>query len=217
MFDVDPRADKSVVQFGAWKVLPSPVAARRAAGEAEAEGGSVEVPRTSTAWSSRGEGEPSRPGPSCSASGGPRSARAVLCSAVMPSARCCCSRRLRPSFLPLPCLPVATARPSGLRPSTCRRRPHSSSWTSQARADPRPGAPARRGLVQSNSWHSFQVLSAAPPAVIMLVCRFVGIVFKAIGQPTVIGEIIAGAQRAAACAVRFGCDGHATQPPGRRA
>jgi len=51
----------------------------------------------------------------------------------------------------------------------------------------------------------------------MLVCRFVGIVFKAIGQPTVIGEIIAGAQRAAACAVRFGCDGHATQPPGRRA
>ena len=30
-------------------------------------------------------------------------------------------------------------------------------------------------------------------AVIMLVCRFVGIVFKSIGQPTVIGEIIAGA------------------------
>ena len=27
----------------------------------------------------------------------------------------------------------------------------------------------------------------------MLVCRFVGIVFKSIGQPTVIGEIIAGA------------------------
>jgi hypothetical protein len=30
-------------------------------------------------------------------------------------------------------------------------------------------------------------------AVIMLVCRFVGILFKAAGQPTVIGEIIAGA------------------------
>ena len=30
-------------------------------------------------------------------------------------------------------------------------------------------------------------------AVIMLVCRFVGIVFKSLGQPSVIGEIIAGA------------------------
>ena len=30
-------------------------------------------------------------------------------------------------------------------------------------------------------------------AVIMLVCRFVGLIFKALGQPTVIGEIIAGA------------------------
>jgi hypothetical protein len=30
-------------------------------------------------------------------------------------------------------------------------------------------------------------------AVIILVCRFVGIVFKACGQPAVIGEIIAGA------------------------
>jgi Kef-type K+ transport system membrane component KefB len=29
----------------------------------------------------------------------------------------------------------------------------------------------------------------------MLVCRFVGLVFKAAGQPTVIGEIIAGARR----------------------
>jgi Kef-type K+ transport system membrane component KefB len=29
----------------------------------------------------------------------------------------------------------------------------------------------------------------------MLVCRFIGLVFKAFGQPTVIGEIIAGAQR----------------------
>jgi Kef-type K+ transport system membrane component KefB len=26
----------------------------------------------------------------------------------------------------------------------------------------------------------------------MLVCRFVGLIFKALGQPTVIGEIIAG-------------------------
>ena len=29
----------------------------------------------------------------------------------------------------------------------------------------------------------------------MLVCRFVGLVFNAIGQPAVIGEIIAGALR----------------------
>jgi len=29
----------------------------------------------------------------------------------------------------------------------------------------------------------------------MLVCRFMGLIFKAIGQPTVIGEIIAGARQ----------------------
>ena len=34
----------------------------------------------------------------------------------------------------------------------------------------------------------------------MLVCRFVGLIFRALGQPTVIGEIIAGAVRAHAFA-----------------
>jgi Kef-type K+ transport system membrane component KefB len=40
----------------------------------------------------------------------------------------------------------------------------------------------------------FELVAAltAACAVIMLVCRFVGLVFKVLGQPTVIGEIIAG-------------------------
>ena len=39
-------------------------------------------------------------------------------------------------------------------------------------------------------------------AVIMLVCRFVGIAFKSFGQPAVIGEIIAGAFASARVSVR---------------
>jgi hypothetical protein len=62
-------------------------------------------------------------------------------------------------------------------------------------------ARAARAMLPFLPFHADAVARALARtrAVIMLVCRFVGLIFKALGQPTVVGEIIAGAPAAPLC------------------